>query len=225
MVNECSICKLLVKRTAPGLQCSGKCRNFFHSVCANVSMDILSSASSQNIDWFCSTCKSKKRQSIVIQEGNSLGETSTKPIIEAFDMNSFMISIKTDLNDFKKQQADMLTSITFISNSFDDINLKLMKLEVLYGKMDNIIKENTILKKTVYDQSIRLTTLEQAPLSNCVEIIGIPDSAEMEPLDAVAIISKAISFNYNINDVEYCKRMKYAPKDKPKNIVVKKKYI
>lgn len=217
--NNCASCKQIVKRSAPGLQCAGDCRKYFHATCGNVTKDVLSSVSSQTIDWFCSSCKNKKRQSIVVLDSTPLA-TPTTPHIESNSLNNFMLSIKADINEFKKQQSEMLSAITFISNSYDDINLKLANLDKQCEKMDAIALENTTLKKLLYEQSVRITSLEQAPLMNCVEINGIPDHNDIQPTEAVATISKAIDFDFDANDIEYCRRTRYAPKNKPKNIIV-----
>lgn len=215
--SQCAICKQPVKRAAPGLQCAGECRKFFHASCAQISKDILSSVSAQHIDWFCSSCKTKKRKSFVVQDCVTPTTPNTN---ETTAFNNFMLSIKADINDFKNKQSEMLESITFISNSFDQINTKLEKLEKQGDKIDAIIHENETLKKIVHEQSIRLTALEQQPYANSIEISGVPDIDELQPIDAVKIIAEAISFDYDASNVKSCKRSKFAPKGKSKNIIV-----
>lgn len=222
MVNNCALCKQVIKRSAPGLQCAGDCRKYFHSSCGNVSKDILESVSAQSIDWFCTICKGKKRQSFVVQESLSplvIG-TPTTSGAESNSMMNFMMSIKADINEFKKQQAEFLSSMTFISESYDAINLKLERLDKQCDKIDVIANENITLKKIVYEQSVRITALEQAPLNNCIEINGIPDSIDVQPIEAFETISKALSIDFDKNEIDFCKRAKFAPKEKPKNIIV-----
>lgn len=235
MVNNCVTCKNAIKRGSPGLLCAGECGNIFHATCVNVTKNTLDTISSQNLDWFnwfCPSCKTTKRRSIITMDlpspslsipsnFNATSAASTKNINTMDSIKAFMVTIQADINEFKKQQAEMLLSVEFISQSYEIIKNKLVNMENKCNKIDDIAKENVKLKKVIEDQAIRITALEQAPLMKCIEISGVPDSIKLTPIEIFETISDAIDFDVHLNEIEYCSKAKYAAKNnKPKNITV-----
>lgn len=230
-MSVCSVCKTNIKRTAPGLQCMGECSKSFHGQCCDLSKDQLQLIVSQQLDWFCKSCRSKKRRSSTLPQTPTLLISSPSlPATDAADNNNVMVylkQIRTDISDFrtqqtefKAQQLEISQAMTFVSNSYDVIVEKLNSFEKRFSDLNKVVKENESLKRTVREQSARITALEQQPLNKCIEIIGIPESSEEHLSDVIKTISTAIEYNFNENDVQYIERAKWSPKDKPKNIIV-----
>lgn len=227
MTSVCGSCKTNInKRNAPGLQCAGSCQKFFHASCAGLTKEVISSIASQNMDWFCSTCKKKnKRTSLVILDAPSpniefdrQGPFSSTSNNENGTMNGFMAEIRNAIKDFKCQQSEMLTSISFFSESFDNIMAKLSNFESKIVILDKLQNENFQLKKQLREQSFRITTLEQSYFNTQVDIRGVPDSIDIAPLDIVKTIASKIEFKFNENDINFCHRATWAAKNKPKDI-------
>lgn len=220
MVNNCASCKLQIKRGAPGLLCAGDCENYFHATCANLTKNVFETISSQNLDWFCSVCKPSKRKSIVssdllpsplslLPNVNSSSSSIPKNTNNNNNMDSiktFMASIQTDINEFRKQQTEMLASMEIISEAYEVIKSKLVSMETKCNRLDDIEKENIDLKKTIENQASRITALEQAPLMNCIEISGIPKSIKLKPIEIFDVVSEKIEFVVNHDDIEYCQK-------------------
>lgn len=228
MSNACHVCKSsLNKRTAPGLQCAGICQKFFHASCAGVSKEILASFALQNVDWFCNSCKKKKRTSMIIQDASTPTPEAGHSTqffksggAELASISNFMSEIRAEFADFKNKQNEMLASISFISDSYDDILSKLNQVDEKFEIIEQVQRENTTLKKQLREQAARITMLEQSTLKNQLEIRGVPDNVDMSPIDIVKCIAAKINFTLNVNDVNFCKRTVWAAKDKPKDIVV-----
>jgi hypothetical protein len=75
MSSNCTVCKLPVsKRRAPGVQCSGACKQFFHfEKCAKLNTKECDLIEKNRLVFVCPPCR-KKRASIVFPRRDSVGD-------------------------------------------------------------------------------------------------------------------------------------------------------
>lgn len=66
MSTQCVVCKSAVTKVrAPGLQCTGSCKLFYHFDCSTISADEINLIEKKTLEWRCKSCK-KARQSVVL---------------------------------------------------------------------------------------------------------------------------------------------------------------
>lgn len=72
-MSSCNVCKVKVtKKKAPGLQCPGSCKKFYHKTCASISDEIFKMIETGQVSWLCVKCK---RSSIVFPSGSDTSES------------------------------------------------------------------------------------------------------------------------------------------------------
>lgn len=134
--------------------------------------------------------------------------------------NSFMADMKQEFIGFKELMNKVCASIDFMSDKFDNFNLRMQQIEnkmVLYDKWH---EENNVLKAKVDDLSATVQKFEQMKLVNNVEIYGVPEKNPDNIEQNLKQIAEAIDFELIADDVVNIYRTKKNRGDAPKSIVV-----
>lgn len=90
MSEDCSKCKVKLKRNEISTQCAGNCMEYFHIACTNITDDVYKVMKNiQNLKWFCDTC---------ITCFNTGVELKT-------EIHEFKNAVKTELHEFMRKIA------------------------------------------------------------------------------------------------------------------------
>lgn len=109
MSTQCVVCKSAVTKVrAPGLQCTGSCKLFYHFDCSTISADEINLIEKKTLEWRCKSCK-KARQSVVFPRSDSLSGES--PIMKTNKNNE-----KQELKILQENQEEMKQSIQELKN-------------------------------------------------------------------------------------------------------------
>ena len=141
--------------------------------------------------------------------------------------SNFMISInKTITNsintNFKKLEnkiEELQTSVTFISNQYEDMKQQLdMHCEVT----SQLKHDNEALQSTVNILQNKINIMEQQARANNIEIQCVPESKTENVITIVKQLSKSVNLNIKDNEIAHCTRIaKINPKStRPRSFVV-----
>ncbi|KAI4454998.1 hypothetical protein MML48_9g00003293 [Holotrichia oblita] len=139
---SCFTCTQSVNQKSPGLQCNGRCNQFYHAKCVNLTKSDLGSLLLPGSLWMCPQCRPTiDPDSSNIFDGQQSSRSDT-------DATTAM------LIDIKKQLEALAANYTDIKQTIDNISTK-------FDVLDQIQAENIQLKTAVVDLSHRIDSLEQ----------------------------------------------------------------
>lgn len=119
MSTPCSICKEAVtKKRAPGVQCNGRCKQFFHYDCAKIGDDDIEIIEKKSFDYKCKTCRNG-RQSLVFARKDSVSSELT---IEK--KNDEKNDEKITLKEIKESQIELKESVLRLEEIMNNIDKK-----------------------------------------------------------------------------------------------------
>lgn len=110
---KCCVCKLPVFRIkAPGVQCSGTCREFYHfEKCSHLTNKEIELIERQRLTWQCKSCKSKRTSLIFSRSGSvSDNETDKFQYEKILSNQKAIMKSLTDLKDLTESCVNSITS-------------------------------------------------------------------------------------------------------------------
>lgn len=166
-MTSCCVCKLNVtKIKAPGLQCDGKCKLFYHfGKCSNILPEHLDSIEKRQVQWKCNKCKTS-RNSLIFGRKDSLSEDVFSKA-EGSNENVQENLNRIEIDEIKKSQNEIKESIQLLITSVEEINNKIGT----YGKLLETIKEMSD-RMNVIDKKLELKVTPDAnKIESYVEIV------------------------------------------------------
>lgn len=158
-----------------------KCNDFLHFGCASfreASFRKLSNAAKET--WSCSGCKTKKNTN-----------TITAP--------SSFVNTSSFSND---TIADLVKSVKFMSEQFDNFNSKLKEImsniKILQGENKLVKEQNIKLSEEVSNLSKRINQLEQKSLENNVEILGVQEEKNENCVEILNNIASKLNVSLSV---------------------------
>lgn len=167
-MTSCCICKLNVtKIKAPGLQCDGKCKLFYHfNKCSGILPEHLESIEKRQVQWKCIKCKSG-RNSLIFGRKDSMSSEDVfnkdENQIETVQENLNRIEI----DEIKKTQNEIKDSIQSLITSVEAINNKIGT----YGKLLDTIQEMSDRMNEIDKKLERRVTRDENKIESFVDIV------------------------------------------------------
>lgn len=230
---DCVVCGKKISKRAPGLTCD-KCKEYFHSKCTKLEKDRFNDIVEKDLDWRCDNCskklKEKRKSSFAYEAQQSTSFQDKENVVE--DINSSYAAVVGELKKIAEVQKTFEKSLSTFSSLVDDFNKKIIYFESKMKLMDQLVDENTELKKIVINLNYRITEVEQCSRMNDIEISGIPERKSENLLVIVQSVGVAVNCPFSEKDVDVVHRVQCFDKTKTKNIIVrfhsrqlKKKFI
>lgn len=138
MSTLCAVCKEAVtKKRAPGVQCNGKCKQFFHYDCAKLGEEDIDVIEKKSFDYRCKACR-VGRQSLVFGRRDSVTSDSN---------NGKKIEDKTDekvtLKEIKETQIKLKESVLRLEEMINSLDKKFdEKLKLMIDSIKDIAIKN-----------------------------------------------------------------------------------
>ena len=213
---KCSTCKTNVTRVNSGVTCTS-CNNTFHWNCGNVNDKVIREISSGIVkQWKCSLCDKRKSQPIVASTKLTIlpsnEATSTPRVNNEATENSLTIqNINTVVNDMRSFFNEKFLELEQITRVLND-----------YGHRINDMEDNCkTLTFNTQNLDVRVDNLEQATLSNNLEISGVPLN---HPEDLAGIVQKiSIGISHPIEKTDWSnvyRQHRQTNQDKPPSIIL-----
>lgn len=210
---KCAKCTKGVTKRSPGLQCN-KCSRWWHASCAEISHDqlnALQATESLALDWKCRTCAGTakhKRLSCILPDAEEEGTSD----IDTDGLTSNITSqILTDIRREIREtiRTELQISLQFYSDKIDDYELSVSNLQGSVKCLENTVK-NLTLKNQVLEQ--RLSAMEQTQLRDVLELCGVAEKADENPLEETRKVAKIL--NLSPDDIQKAYRKKQMNKNK-----------
>ena len=175
MTSDCVKCSETLIHNEDTMECC-LCNNKFHYYCIGISeINFKKMSKNTKSRYTCATCHSSETKIV------------SDPLL---NLNAKM--------------EDLLKSIHFMGNQFDDFNKKLESAltELKYLKIENetIKADNTRLSNEILEIKQKLDTFEQQNLGISVEINGVPKSNNENCLAIVQKIVKQLDITVTISE-------------------------
>lgn len=205
--NKCS--KNVTAVRFPGLSCCS-CKNYFHSSCAGLTDDSLSTLLDSGAEWSCSGCRKKSttRKSIIILPASSIEETAKQTNSDKIASLDKILDDIRILMDFKTSTE---SSQAFYSDKFDQMKLESDKVNGLLTKVKSLELENAGLRKRIESLEDRLAVSEQDQNSCNLLLTGIPEVEDSEKegstTDLVMNFSSTVGACLQRTDLKSCVRL------------------
>jgi hypothetical protein len=207
--NLCCKCKQkITPRKAPGIQCNGTCRKFYHQKCANIPDDVFGNLREGYVSWACNSCRNKRQSLVIAESSNIIGSPSTsQQSLNAINTgaigNTFDIeSINSTLATVQAAQLSLQGAITNLSSAVNSFNQKVLELEQRLTVVESLKSENTDLKKRVKGLEIIIDDLERFKFSKAVEIRGIPFLPDEDVIKTVDVLAEGIGCSLETSDID-----------------------
>lgn len=170
---KCCVCKLPVFRIkAPGVQCSGACREFYHfEKCSHLTNNEIELIERQRLTWQCKSCK-LKRASLVYTRSESVSESEKET--------------ETDKSQYEKiisNQNDIMESLSDLKNLFKSCMTRINSNSSKIDHLSNINANNVSLVTSV-DEIFHDTLIE-------IDDVGDDSSESDDGAGAVKIVTTA----------------------------------
>jgi hypothetical protein len=130
--------------------------------------------------------------------------------------------------DIKIQNKKIIDTLSFLSSKYEEFQTKITKLEEKTNELSlKFTSEVTNLRKTVMDLERDKLFYDQLPLSNNIELMGVPEEVE-DLLHCLTKIGSSVGCPIKKEDVDSIHRSnprnrnsKDGNKPRPRNIIVK----
>lgn len=142
MATACSICKSNVTRVkAPGLQCNGKCKLFFHyDKCAKLTSEECDQIERKKMIWFCDKC-SKSRHSLIFPRRDSISkieEVAVKDIEQLNASSEELVEIRATQRVLQDKVDELIILVKEISEKTLQFPRVLATVDELAEKVKSI---------------------------------------------------------------------------------------
>lgn len=147
MTTACAICKINVTKVkAPGLQCMGKCKLFFHyEKCAKLTSDECDQIEKKKMIWFCENC-SKKRHSLIFPRRESSSKVDDAIIKESEIFNTTsddIIEIRASQRDLQNKVDELITLVK------EKMNEKTVEFSKVLATVDELAEKMKSIEKKI----------------------------------------------------------------------------
>lgn len=182
---KCCVCKLAVyKIKAPGVQCSGACREFYHfEKCSHLTNNEIELIERNRLTFQCKSCKNK-RASLIFSRRASVSDTENENVMD-----------KAQFEKIISNQKVMMESLSALNNLIEScvtrIDSNSSKIEQFLNSQgkDDVIVTPTVIKDV---ENVDLMQHTSLPIENMNEIETIgEDSNESDFEDAVTVVTYA----------------------------------
>jgi len=135
MSSNCAVCRLAVtKKKAPGVQCGGTCKLFFHfEKCAKLSAEECDLIEKNRLVFVCPPCK-KKRASIVFPRRDSIGDFED-------------IASNTPIDQLLEAQNELRNDVRKLTNIIAEINEKISVFDSVIERFEKVAEKLEIQPK------------------------------------------------------------------------------
>lgn len=133
--------------------------------------------------------------------------------------DSMITIVHKELAPLKKEIKDMVDSLTFMGDRFDEIEKEQLKAR---DSMKEIQEENIKLKTTITDLSDRMNYLEQRSRSSNLEIQCVPEKKQENLSTIIVQLGKVIDCQLDDKSILHCTRVakQNTTSTRPRSIVV-----
>lgn len=137
MSTPCSVCKANVTKVkAPGLQCMGKCKLFFHyEKCAKLTSEECDQIEKKKMIWFCESC-SKKRHSLIFPRRDSVSKVDDVAVKD----NEILNTTSEDIIEIRATQRDLRNKVDELIILVKEMNENNLKFSKLLSTVDELLK-------------------------------------------------------------------------------------
>lgn len=182
-MTSCCICKLNVTKVkAPGLQCDGKCKLFFHFKCSSILPEHLDSIEKRLVQWKCNKCKSS-RNSLILGRRESVASEDVGNKVENTNEKDMENLNRIEIEEIKNTQKEIKESIQQLASTIEQMNNKIGTYGLLLEKIEEMSN-----RMNVIDQKLEgKTTTKQNKIETFVEILKSKPSKPLfviRPIDS-----------------------------------------
>ncbi|KAG7299373.1 hypothetical protein JYU34_016313 [Plutella xylostella] len=200
---KCFKCTKTVTKKSPGVQC-GKCSKWIHGVCASITTEQLNAlVATDSVDWKCRNCTGgvkPKRLSCILPDAEEEDNTDNESLS---NMAQNKLTQKI-LNDIRREVRDIITSelqstLQFYSDKIDEYEEKIAVYECNIKMMEDQCQDlkhsvkNAMLKYEILEQ--KMNAMEQSQMCNFIEICGVKEAIDENPLDIASKICSNLQLN------------------------------
>lgn len=220
-LRKCDICVKSITTKSPGVECS-KCGMLVHAnaQCAGLTAKQLAAIkASGKLEWMCDEChtRSPRRTSLIIpdedeqEDDDAVEMTPILPKKLTVDVQKMTQNITREIEKaIKKQLGEIEKALEFCSNKVDefekDMNAFRVKTKQLEKKNESLENTNKHLELKIMAMEQKINESEQKTLTNCLEIVGIPQEENQDSFLFAKDIAKKLELNPD--ELKSAKRIK-----------------
>lgn len=182
---KCCVCKLPVfKIKAPGVQCSGACREFYHfEKCSHLTNNEIELIERQRLTWQCKSCK-QKRASLIFSRRGSVSDTENEHVMDKAQYEKIISNQKVMMDSLSALNILIESCVTRIDSNGSKIE------QFLNRKRNDDVIVTPAVMTAVENVNLIQTNLLSNEIMNEIETIG-EDSNESDFEDAVTVVTTA----------------------------------
>lgn len=177
----------------------GDCKGLSHFYCAGVrETKWRKKTAAEKLSWLCATCRqSKFLEAVKEKPGKPESRPGTKSIEDLYDT---MEMIRNEL-------GGVLKGISYINESFEEINTRLDNFDILRKKVDELEKKMQEKDRTITDLKSRLASSEQYQRRRQLEFTNVTERGQEDLEQVVISIAKTVGVDLKNDDIEVVHRI------------------
>lgn len=222
MANYCEKCSDLI--TINDLIICSSCSSKLHSSCAGLKEKTFKEMLPMNKKkWKCGECKQPKPASTPARDGQSLLSIDFDKLTAYIDkkLENFREEIRKDFcKHIEKEMCEIKESISFMSNTFDDIKATLANNSKLIKELKS---ENQQIRAQNNDLQNRLHAVEQQSRECNIELQCVPEDRAENLVNLSMQLSSIVKGGLQVNDILSVHRVAKLDKNsqRPRSIIIK----
>ena len=220
MVNSCATCAKSI-RAIQYTKCS-ECDNSYHPLCAKIT-DFRKWSEADKATWLCTSCRNKKLSSSNFSTPKQNGhvdlknDTSSCSLLfntptagldpgSLSQLTSEIKLLREDVGDLKYHLKTLTEHLTLCNQRLEVSEASLASAEAKIQVLEERVSEIPYLKSTIQQLNEQLQSHAQGNLTNQVEILGVTETANENPVHIILTAAVKIGINLEDSDLEYVTR-------------------
>lgn len=219
MADKCKLCKKNVSSRIMKINCND-CESPFHASCVKLEKEEVEFFQSDNNIWRCDSCAKTRRKSMAVESELNKGNPNLNDVLDL--LNVIRAENKEQTKNLEKELGK---SVNSCHENIEELKTVLKeqsdKIDRYEKKIDELLNQNTNLRKRVRDLEIGLDEAEQYSRINCLEISGVPDKVNEDVVTEVKKVGEALGVTITDDMIDACHRLGRKQDKWPRAIIVK----
>ena len=179
----------------------------------------VSSTEESNVAPPSSTAELKLQGSQTLVTEGSLREILQQEMTKALKSTLEKL-VKTEFSNIHNKIDTFRESLEFMNIKFEEMKAGFEEKTII---INDLKRDNELLKSTVHDLSVRLNTVELHMRDSNIEINGVPEHRSENLVNTVLQLSKTVESPLSESDIQYATRVAKMSNDtgRPRPVIVK----
>lgn len=223
-MSVCNVCNIKTNRSDINISCN-LCSGLFHGVCVSLNKTEIEFLKKQRKPWICTPCNNQRRQDrlsindetvCVLPKHGSTADIHNITNANIDDVVFPLVAESEQVPSLKEILIQLKQNSLSMEKRFDSLDKAMVRI-------DELIKENAVLKNRISSLEVKLDRVEQLSLNNSVEIVGLPliQDEKLIKNAVMSLVKVGLKYSCDNDAIVDCFRVKNNISNKPGKVIVR----